>query len=74
MEKQQWEYKAIPVSLEVQVARFKARREGAAPSVDSIEDVLNQYGADGWELVSTFLWRIEDEPQVFTILKRPLVV
>ena len=76
MEKQlqKWEYKGVPVSLDVAVSRLKARREGTTPSVDSIEDVLNQFGAEGWELVSAFIWEIEDEPLVFAVLKRPLVV
>lgn len=52
-----WEYKVVPVTMKVQIERYVAYKAGQKPIIDSIQDVLNILGEDGWELVCTDLYR-----------------
>jgi len=47
-----WEYKVVPVSLRVNVEKIKAYNEDRSPEINSIVDVLNKEGEEGWELVA----------------------
>lgn len=60
-----WEYKVVPVSLEVHLRRYKAYKEGKGPKDDSIEHILNEYGAKGWELVAIEPEWMEEEDQTY---------
>jgi len=65
-----WAYKVVALSLEVSVSRTAARRAGSRPEFDSIAAVLNEYGRQGWELVT-----VVNEPEIGAIafLKRKFV-
>ena len=66
-----WEYKVAPVSLEVDMRRSNAHRSGTKPIGDSIEHVLNEYGADGWELANVHMEEVEGRSYTYAFLKRP---
>ena len=69
-----WEYKVVPVTLEVHAARIKAWREGKRPEIDSVEQALNKYGEEGWELVTvqTLHWEFRglEHEQTIAYFKR----
>lgn len=52
MSTQLWAYKVVLLSLEVQISRTAARRAASRPEFDSIAQVLNEHGRQGWELVT----------------------
>ena len=68
----EWEYKVVPASLLVQTERIKALREGRKPEIDSIQDVLNEAGKEGWELVTAYetLQAAGESGSVYAFLKR----
>jgi hypothetical protein len=62
-----WEYKTVKLG----VAGFWG---GVGLDTDKTDDFINQFGKEGWELVSTFdLNHIQDSSkEVILIFKRPL--
>jgi len=50
---------------------IKARMEKRKPDVDSVQDVLNKWGEEGWELVNIQTIEIDDEESVYAYFKRP---
>ena len=62
-----WEYKLVTASSIVAIERFIAKRNGKKPDIDSIQDVLNKWGEEGWELVAVNLER----ESVYAYFKRP---
>ena len=53
--------------------RFKAYRTGMKwikPRVDSIQELLNQLGKEGWELVSVHISMFDDKEHIITYFKR----
>jgi hypothetical protein len=63
-----WEYKVLPLKTRVHADRLVT--EGK-PVIESIQNELNAFGKDGWELVSVQNIRLEDG-RLFTVtyLKR----
>lgn len=57
----------IPVSLQVHLRCFKTYKSGAKPSGDIIEHMLNEYGAEGYELVSV---QVEGQSYTYAFFKR----
>lgn len=57
-----WAYKVVPLTLEVDVSRAAARRAGSRPEFGTLADVLNEYGRQGWELVTVI-----NEPEIGAI-------
>jgi len=47
-----WAYKVVMLQLDVAIGRHEARRAGAKPEYDSIADLLNRYGREGWEMTA----------------------
>jgi hypothetical protein len=47
-----WAYQVVLLNLKVKVSRIAAAEKGKRPEFDSIGQVLNKYGREGWELVS----------------------
>lgn len=47
-----WAYQVVLLNLKVKVSRIAAAEKGAKPEFDSIAQVLNKYGREGWELAS----------------------
>lgn len=56
-----WEYKTVPVTLDVEMRRDIASAVGERPTRASIEDVLNEHGEQGWELVTVLALRIDSQ-------------
>jgi len=47
-----WAYKVVLLRLEVDLSRIDALKTGSRPEFDSIAQVLNEHGRQGWELVT----------------------
>ncbi len=71
---QQYEYKILPLgSLSSLAKTGKAEKEAAEGRIDEIEELLNEQGLDGWEIVNIFAVRTTFDPNVFFVaMKRPL--
>jgi len=54
-----WAYKVILLRVEVDLSRVRAERAGSRPEFDSIGEVLNEYGRQGWQLVT-----VVNEPEI----------
>ena len=64
-----YEYKVVPLGA---LSSLQKSKEAAAKTAQ-VEEILNQYGADGWELSEIFAVRTTFEPNVFfVIMKREL--
>jgi glycerol-3-phosphate O-acyltransferase len=63
-----WEYKALPLKTKVRVDRFAREKK---PTIENIQNELNELGEEGWDLVSVQNIRLEDG-RLFTVayLKR----
>lgn len=58
-----WEYKVLPLTEEA-IKRSRETRRNAATN-DELEEVLNDYGGVGWELVAFFDLEKELNPSRF---------
>jgi len=67
-----WEYKVLFPRIEIKIDRIKAIEAGEKPELDSIAEVLNKYGQEGWELVSVGSTDMGRGEQPVAYLKRPL--
>ena len=64
-----FEYKIVPLGSLGALQKEKS----AASKTAQIEDVLNQYGKDGWEVAEIFAVRTTFDPNVFfVIMKRKI--
>ena len=64
-----YEYKVVPLGSLTSLQKSKE----AAKKTAQVEEVLNTYGADGWEISEIFAVRTTFDPNVFfVILKREL--
>lgn len=66
-----WEYKLVTASFDMWTELVKARMENRKPEIDSVQDVLNEWGEEGWELVNIQTIEIDDEESVYAYFKRP---
>ena len=66
-----WEYKLVTASFDMWTELIIARMEKRKPDVDSVQDVLNEWGEEGWELVNVQTIEIDDEESVYAYFKRP---
>ncbi len=65
----QYEYKLVPLGSLTSLQKNKE----AASKTKQIEDLLNQYGKDGWEISEIFAVRTTFDPNVFfVIMKREI--
>ncbi len=51
-----WEYIVLALKTKIQVSRFDREKN---PSIQNIQNELNELGEDGWELVSVQNVRLE---------------
>ena len=64
-----YEYKVVPLGA---LSSLQKSKEAAAKTAQ-VEEILNKYGSDGWELSEIFAVRTTFEPNVFfVIMKREL--
>ena len=68
-----WEYKTVPLTLDVEMRRVIASAVGEGPTRASIEDVLNEHGEQGWELVAVLALPIDGQMGFMGVMKRELV-
>ena len=67
--KNKYEYKVVPLGA---LSSLQKSKEAAAKTAQ-VEEILNKYGSDGWELSEIFAVRTTFEPNVFfVIMKREL--
>ena len=66
-----WEYKLVTASFDMWTELVKARMENREPEIDSVQDVLNEWGEEGWELVNIQTIEIDDEDSIYAYFKRP---
>ena len=65
----QYEYKLVPLGSLTSLQKSKE----AASKTKQIEDILNTYGKDGWEISEIFAVRTTFDPNVFfVIMKREI--
>lgn len=64
-----YEYKVIPLGSLTSLQKAK----GAAAKTAEVEELLNKWGAEGWEVSEIFAVRTTFDPNVFfVIMKREL--
>ena len=64
-----YEYKVVPLGSLTSLQKEKA----AASRTAQVEELLNKWGADGWEISEIFALRTTFDPNVFfVIMKREL--
>ena len=64
-----YEYKVVPLGSLTSLQKQKQ----AASKTAEVEELLNKYGADGWEVSEIFAVRTTFDPNVFfVILKREI--
>ena len=64
-----YEYKVVPLGSLTSLQKQKQ----AASKTAELEDLLNKYGSDGWEVSEIFAVRTTFDPNVFfVIMKREL--
>ena len=64
-----YEYKVVPLGSLTSLQKSKE----AAGKTAQVEELLNEYGADGWEVSEIFAVRTTFDPNVFfVIMKREL--
>jgi len=51
-----WEYIVLALKTKIQVSRFDREKN---PSIQNVQNELNELGEDGWELVSVQNVRLE---------------
>ena len=63
-----WEYSVLALKTKIHVSRFEREKN---PSIQNVENELNELGEEGWELVSVQNVRLETG-MLFTVayLKR----
>ena len=61
-----WEYKTVPLDHEILTRQKRAFQQGLRPVGDTVENALNKYGEQGWELVT-----LQGSPQI-AVMKRPI--
>ena len=66
-----WEYKLVTATHDMWTELVKARMENRKPEIDSVQDVLNTWGEEGWELVNIQTIEIDDEDSIYAYFKRP---
>lgn len=66
-----WEYKLVTASHDMWTELINARMENRKPDVDCVQDVLNEWGEEGWELVNVQTIEIDDEESIYAYFKRP---
>ena len=65
-----WSYKTIPLSHEVHQRNIQ--RKGNSDDPVTLDDVLNEYGGQGWELVAVVDNQKELGPSDYVaVMKRP---
>ena len=65
----QYEYKIVPLGSLTSLQKTKE----AASKTAKVEEMLNQYGKDGWEISEIFAVRTTFDPNVFfVIMKRKI--
>jgi len=52
-----WEYKVIPIKTQVHSGQSTDDKK---PTIEKVEDELNAFGKEGWELASVQNIRLED--------------
>ena len=62
----QFEYKIVPLGSLGGLQKEKT----AATKSQQIEEILNKYGADGWEVSEIFAVRTTFDPNVFFVLMK----
>ena len=72
-----WEYKIIPILTELKQERAKEKQlpkplKGIIFSPISQEELLNQYGSEGWELVSVLFLKNQNRIEFLAYLKRQM--
>ncbi len=68
-----WEYKTVQLTRDVEMRRDIASAVGERPTRASIEDVLNEHGEQGWELVAVLALPIDGQMGSMGVMKRELV-
>lgn len=64
-----YEYKVVPLGSLTSLQKTKE----AASKTAQVEELLNKYGADGWEISEIFAVRTTFDPNVFfVIMKREI--
>ncbi|MBQ7216562.1 MAG: DUF4177 domain-containing protein [Synergistaceae bacterium] len=64
-----YEYKVVPLGSLTSLQKSK----GAAAKTAEVEELLNKWGAEGWEISEIFAVRTTFDPNVFfVIMKREL--
>ena len=64
-----YEYKILSLGSLTSIQKEKT----AASKTEQLENFLNKYGADGWDIAEIFAVRTTFDPNVFfVIMKRPL--
>ena len=64
-----YEYKVLPLGSLTSLQKTKE----AAKKTAQVEELLNQYGSEGWEIAEIFAVRTTFDPNVFfVIMKRAL--
>lgn len=64
-----YEYKVVPLGSLTSLQKTKE----AVKRTDEVEELLNKYGADGWEISEIFAVRTMTDPNIFfVIMKREI--
>ena len=67
--KAKYEYKVVPLGSLTSLQKAKE----AAGKTEQVEELLNKWGADGWEVSEIFAVRTTFDPNVFfVIMKREI--
>ena len=62
----QFEYKIVPLGSLTSLQKPKE----AAGKTEKVEELLNQYGKDGWEVSEIFAVRTTFDPNVFFVIMK----
>ena len=66
-----YEYKIVPLGSLTSIQKGKEKDKAAR--TQQLEEILNKYGKDGWDISEIFAVRTTFDPNVFfVIIKRPL--
>ncbi|MBQ9419571.1 MAG: DUF4177 domain-containing protein [Synergistaceae bacterium] len=62
----EFEYKLVPLGSLTSLQKSKE----AAAKTEKVEELLNQYGKDGWEISEIFAVRTTFDPNVFFVIMK----